>query len=143
MREEARPRRASSVSRSTGRYGRAHDRAEDPEDREEDPEEEHPAVTVPQRHQAEREHENEVQDRPADSPHHAKTSDWVGSCSGGWQRPKRASSAEEGEASRASARANAAPDLDEQGDRAGDRKRKKEARQRVVLERLAAEVAEE
>src|SRR4051794_7143223 len=62
----------SRVARSTGRYARPHDRAEDPEDREEDPEEEHPAVTVPQGHQPEREHKGEVQDRAADSPEHVK-----------------------------------------------------------------------
>src|SRR5205814_3763896 len=52
---------------------RPHERAEDPENREEDSEEEHPPVPVPERHQAEREHQDEVQDpgTDSDSPPHS------------------------------------------------------------------------
>src|SRR4051812_34665960 len=65
-------RRSSGLGRHPLR--RSHEGAEDPENREEDPEEEHPAVPVSQRHHPEREDQDEVQQRAANSnaPPHSR-----------------------------------------------------------------------
>src|SRR5262245_26641193 len=51
---------------------RPHEGTEDPKNREEDSEEEQPSVPVSQRHDAERDEQNDVEDAPtdADSPPH-------------------------------------------------------------------------
>src|SRR5262245_62280005 len=57
-----------------------HERAEDPEDREEDSEEEHPPVSVPERHETKREGDGEVQKQAAESnspPHGSSLAGWL------------------------------------------------------------------
>src|SRR5215475_5448077 len=57
--------------RHLGTRGRWDERADHPEDRKEDPEEEHDPMTLPQRHQAERERDQQIEENPeADSPPH-------------------------------------------------------------------------